>query len=123
MKYLRPKFLVSMFGLRNVEIEKFNIRTVYKLFKEGKYSNVNNEYYLDLSDDIYSKIPKPIRYFLSEDLISRKTFMLECFYPYDTDENQIIIDYGYEVLSRYPKHKKTMKIMKEMKRDFPELFV
>lgn len=123
MKYLKPDVLFSNLGLRDIEIEKFNIRTVYKYFKEGKYNKRYGEYHLDLSNNIYEKFPKSIRYFLSEELISRRTFKIENFYTYDIDENQIIIDYGNELLLRYPKHKKTMKIMKEIKRDFPELFV
>lgn len=121
--YLKAEVLFRVFGFVDIEHEKLNISTLYVHFIEGKYNVHNGTSVLDSSNNSYIKIPRSIRYHNSEHKIYSWLFKFDDFYPYDTDENQIIIDYGNELLKRYPNHKKTINILGKMKIQYPELFI
>lgn len=126
MRYLKPELLFKTFKICEVELEKLNISVLYKCFREGKYisEGYKSSYRLDGSNDIYLKIPKCIRYNYTESVIfNEKYFDYVYFYPYDTDENQIIYDYGVEFLKIHPNHKKTKNIMTKLRKTNPELFI
>lgn len=120
MRYLKPKSAFLYFRISNIDIEKLDITKLYKCFIEGKYD-------IDIGDTFlenhYLKLPRAIRYHISESHFCSRTFESSQFYPYDTDEKQIIIDYANVLLEYFPDHKKTLKIMKNLKEQHPELFI
>lgn len=125
MRYLKPEVLFRAFKICEVELEKLNISVLYKCFREGSYyPGYISSYRLDGSNDIYLKIPKCIRYIYTEkEIFNENYFHYDSFYSYDTDETQIIYEYGGEFLKIHPNHKKTKNIMTKLRKTNPELFI
>ncbi len=110
------------------DFDRLNMKTFWKCFQEGEinksnFSKSNLAYKNYSGKHYYDRIPRCIRCNITETHFRAMDFQFDDFYEYQTDENLITKEYCQVFLSMFPNHKKTNKIIKEMKVSNPELFI
>lgn len=122
MNILKPQaaFAVLKLNSNDDKFHLFDVRKMYKRLVKGRLRKSLLDYELKNN---YDKLPKICRYFISESEFVKLKFDHNIFYDYNEDEKIILIDYCNEMLRMYPSHKKTNKLLNDLKQENPELFI
>lgn len=124
--YLKAKIFFSNLSI-NTACNSFNTLDLRKLFlllesnwctDSVKLTNKNYDGTYN-----YHKLPRCVRFYLSEDKFENNNFSVNSFYEPGTPDIEIIKDYCELFLVKYSDHKKTKKILNELKESNPELFI
>ena len=126
-EYLKPKSAFGTFLLKGEYLERFDIRCFAKNLQQGAYVSNYNGYYIKSRDyynkHYYDKLPRAVRFNISESKFVGIKFSFDCWYDYDTDLNEIYKDYCEEFFRSAFISKKVQNFYNKLKKDYPELFI
>lgn len=93
---------------------KYNNRVlVYKFYEFYNYTNVST----------FSKLPRCLTFHMAEHAFLQNEFNDGHLYRYDTSIVKIKIEYCQYMLSIYPDHSKTKKVLAKLEAEHPEYFI
>lgn len=124
---LKPMHVIGNFNLFTNLVKRMDPSKLPELFTQhfdsgdSSYS-LHNGYEWEKST-VYSKLPRCIKYGVSEHGFVSKRFQHIHFYDYNEDMDQIRYDYLLHFAESYPKVKRFRTLLDKFKTKHPELFI
>lgn len=124
---LKPEIAFGAFLIRNEYLNRFNISAFADNLQKGDYTANSRGYFLRMADyhnqHFYDKLPRSVKFRISEASFTLMKFSLDAWYDYDHDKNEIYKDYCEQFFKRTLKSKKVQNFYNKLKKEHPEIFI